>query len=310
MGGKMMRFLLSSTGYLLYTLVVLVGLLWLLFPTEAVQARLEQELQKHYPGYSWKIGSVGLALPGGVVLTDVQMTSAKGGDIVLTLDRLAVAPAVEKLFDKEKAVNFSIQLLQGDISGRILLGFGAKKFTCRGTLEGLQPAKLDIVRQNLNRILDGTLAGTFSGAGSWNKISQTSLQGNLKLTGGTLQFREPVLGLSALPYTKIETGFKRGKGQWFFEQGTLQSKMMNGTFSGSVQTGDTLAAGRLQFTGALKPRSEMFAGLNNPQLAEVVRTHLKSGGLPFTVNGTVAVPGIRFSGELSKALNSLKRSTK
>ncbi len=310
MGGKVLRRLLSSTGYLLYTLVVLVGLLWLLFPAEAVQARLEQELQKHYPGYSWKVGSVGLALPGELVLTDVQTASAKGGEIILTLDRLAVAPAVEKLFDKEKAVNFSIHLLQGDIRGRILFGFGTKEFTCRGTLEGLQPAKLNLVRQSLNRTLDGTLAGTFSGMGSWNKISQTGLQGNLKLTGGTLQFREPVLGLTALPYTKIETGFKRGKGQWLFEQGTLQSKIINGTFSGSVQTGDTLAAGRLQFTGALKPRSEMFAGLKNPQLAEVVRTHLKSDGLPFIVNGTVAVPGIRFSGELSQALNSLKRSTK
>ncbi|MCF6187466.1 MAG: hypothetical protein L3J49_08345 [Desulfobulbaceae bacterium] len=53
MGGKTIRFLLSSTGYLLYTLVVLVGLLWLLFPTESVQAWLEQQLQDHYPGYSW-----------------------------------------------------------------------------------------------------------------------------------------------------------------------------------------------------------------------------------------------------------------
>ena len=310
MGGKVLRRLLSSTGYLLYALVVLAGLLWLLFPAEAVQARLEQELQKHYPGYNWKVGSVGLALPDGLVLTDVQIAPMEGKDVVLTLDRLAVAPVAESLFSKEKAIHFTLHLLQGDIRGRVLLSSDLKQFTCRGALEGLQPAKLKVVQQRLQRKLDGILVGTFSGQGTWNRISQTQLQGNLRLTGGTLQFKESVLGLSALPYTEIKTDFKRQEGQWLFEQGTLQSKMINGTFSGSIQTGDTLAAGRLQFTGALTPRSEMFAGLKNTQLAEVVRTHLKGGGLPFTVNGTAAEPGIRFSGELSQALKSLKRSTK
>ncbi len=311
MGGKVLRRLLSSTGYLLYTLVVLVGLLWLLFPAEAVQGRLEQELQKHYPRYNWKIGSVELALlPDGLVLTDVQIAPMEGKDVALTLDRLAVAPVAESLFGKEKAIHFTLHLLQGDIRGRVLLSSDSKQFTCRGTLEGLQPAKLKVVQQGLQRKLDGTLAGTFSGKGKWNSVLQTQLQGNLRLTGGTLQFKEPVLGLSALPYTEIKTDFKGQEGQWLFEQGTLQSKMINGTFSGSVQTAGTLGSSRLQFTGALTPRSEMFAGLKNTQLAEVVRSHLKGGGLSFMINGTAAEPGIRFNGELARALKGLKRSAK
>lgn len=310
MGGKVLRRLLSLTGYLLYTLIVVAVLLWLLFPAESVQTWLEQQLQNYSPGYSWKIGSVGLALPGELVLTDIRMGAVESKDVVLTVDRLTLAPVVKSLLRKDKAMKFTIHLLEGDIRGRVLIGSGQQDFTCRGSLEGLQPAKLKLVRQSLDRALDGTLAGIFSGEGTWKNVSRIKLQGNLKLTGGTLQFKEPVLGLTALPYTKIESGFKRQKGQWLFEQGTLQSKMLNGTFSGSFQPGDTLAAGRLQFTGALKPRSEMFAGLKNTQLAELVRTHLKDEGLAFTINGTAAVPGIRFNAELSRALNSLKRSTK
>ena len=310
MGGKVLRVLLSSTGYPLYTLVVLVGLLWLLFPAEAVQARLEQELQKHYPGYDWKIGSLGLALPDGLVLTDVQIAPMEGKDVILTFDRVTVAPVAESLFSKDKAIHFTLHLLQGDIRGRVLLSSSSKQFTFRGTFEGLQPATLEVVQQRLQRKLDGTLAGTFSGKGKWNSVLQAQLQGKLRLTGGTLQFKEPVLGLNALPYKEIKTDFKRQDGQWLFEQGTLQSPMINGTFSGSIQTAGTLGSSRLQFTGALTPRSEMFAGLKNTQLAEVVRTHLKGDGLPFTVNGTAAEPGIRFSGELARALKGLKRSAK
>ncbi len=310
MGGKGRGWLLSSAGYLLYTLVVLVGLLWLLFPAQAVQNRLQWQLQQHTPGYRWNIGSLGLALPDGLVSTDVRVVPVQGKDAVLTLDRITVAPVVESLFGKEKAIRFKMHLLQGEIRGRVLVGSGTKRFTCRGTFEGLQPAKLKVVQKSLRRMLDGTLAGSFSGQGQWDRVARAKLQGALRLTGGTLQFRQPVLGLSVLPYTKIETAFKRQKGQWLFEKGTLQSPLINGTFSGSVQGGGTPASSRLQFTGTLTPRSEMFAGLKDARLAKVVRTHLKSGGLPFTVNGTAAEPGIRFSGALSKALKSLKRSTK
>ncbi len=310
MGGKVLRQLLSLTGYLLYALIVAAVLLWLLFPAESVQTWLELQLDNYPPGSSWKIGSVGLAPPGELVLTDIRMESAQSKDVVLTLDRLAFAPVVKSLFEKNKAIKFSMHLLKGVIHGRILIDSGLQQFSCRGSLEGLQPARLNFVRQSLGRAIDGTLAGTFSGKGERDRVLQTQLQGNLKLTGGTLQFRAPVLGLNALPYTKIETDFKRRKGQWLFEQGTLQSPMIAGTFNGSVQNGQTLASSRLQFTGSLTPRSEMFAGLKNTLPAEVIRTHLKDGGLPFTVNGTASAPGIRFSPELSRALNRLQRSTK
>lgn len=312
MSGKVIRWLLSSTGYLLYTLVVLVCLLWLLFPADAVQDWLEQQLDKQYSQFSWKIGSLSLALPDGLVMTNVRIASASVSNkkSLLTLDRFAIAPEVTHLFRKNKAMKYSLHMLEGVVRGQVLLTAGSKQFTCQGILDGLHLEQLGILEQRLQRTFDGTVAGKYSSQGAWDALRQAQLQGNLTITDGTLQFRKPVLGLGELPYTKIETGFSLDNGQWMFEQGTLQSTMMRGTFSGMVQAGETLADSQLQFKGGLTPRSEMFAGFTNQQMVQVVRAHLKDGGLPFTVNGTAGEPGILFGDELSSALKSLQGSTR
>lgn len=308
MAVKLTGWMLSSAGYLLYILVVLVVLLWILFPAETVQSWLEQQLNRQYQQYDWKIGSTGLALPDGLVLTDLRVSPVQEKKPLLTVDRLSLVPMVSSLFRKQKALRCMARLLQGDIRFRILPDPDWRLFTVQGTAKGLQMKKMIFLQERLGRKLDGTAGGTFSGSG--RSGGPFRLKGTLLCTGGVLRFRAPVLGLDTLPYTKIETGFTLEKGLGKFERGTLQSNLMNGSFSGTVQFGKTPATSRVQFKGALTPRSEMFAGQKHKQLAKVIRPFLKDGGLPFTISGTAGEPGIRFEGALSGALKRLKGSTK
>lgn len=306
MAGKILGWLLSSTGYLLYTLIVLVCLLWLLFPADTVKGWLEQHLSRQYPRFNWKIGSLNLTPADGVVLTNVRLIPARGEVSLLTFNRFAVTPDLGRLFADNKVMNYTLQVLKGTVRGQLFLSQGSQQFKCQGNLEGLQLEQLAILEQSLQRTIAGSVSGDFSAQGAWNAVGQMQLGGNLSFIDGTLAFREPVLGLEQLPYTKIETGFNYENGQWTFEKGNLVSTRMNGTFSGGIQAGDTFADSQLQFKGSLSPRSEMFAELKDKEMVQVVRAHLKEKGLPFTVNGTAAEPGILFAGSLSQALKDMQ----
>lgn len=310
MGGKVLRWLISWAGYLLYTLVVLICLLWFLFPADTVKDWLEQQLNTQYPNYDWIIDSLRIGFPGSLVMTKIVVVSSVAENTPLNIDRLSLLPDIPLLLQKKKALKYTLDLLEGSIHGKVVLAADGKQFESMGTFDGLHLQQLEMLQQSLQRTVDGILTGKFSSKGTWDAFQDVDLQGDLILAGGTLQFKAPILGLDTLPYTAIETDFRFHQGQWGFEQGTLQSTWMNGTFSGSMQAGISLAASRLKLTGSLMPRSEMFAGVENKQMAQVVRTYLKDGGLPFTVNGTAGEPGILFTGALSQALKSLSGSTK
>jgi type II secretion system protein N len=308
MGGKMMRWLLSSIGYLLYTLVVLICLLWLLFPTDTVTSWLEQQLNTRYPHYIWKIESLRPMLPGRMELTGIAITPYREKKPMVIVDRLDLIPDPVRLVQKDKLIRYRLYLLGGTADGRIVSSTGFRQFECQGKVKGLQLEQLKTVQQWLQRKLNGTAAGDFSGQGTWERSGKMDLKGNLTITKGTLQLKKPVLGLEQLPYTKIESNFKYRNGQWVFEQGKLISTKMTATFSGRVETGEDLAAASLQLTGSIIPRPELFAGAGEKQLAQVVHTFLQDGGLPFTVSGTANEPGIHFEGGLSQALKRLQES--
>ncbi len=308
--GKILSWLLSSTGYLLYTIIVMVCLLWFLFPADAARGWLEQQLNRQYSQFNWKIGSLELAPTDGVVLTNVKVAPAGGEVSLLTFDRFAISPDLSHLFGEDRVMNYSLRMLKGTVRGQLILSQESAQFECRGNLEGLQLQQLDILGQHLERTFTGSVNGDFSGQGTWKAVRQLQLGGNLSVIDGTFEFREPVLGLEQLPYSKMESGFSYTNGQWTFEKGNLVSTRMNGTFSGEIKAGDTLADSQLQFKGSVSPRSEMFAELKNKEMVKVVRAHLKEEGLPFTINGTAAEPGILFAGSLSQALKTMQGSTR
>ena len=113
MGGNVLRWLISLGGYLLYTLAVLVFLLWFLFPTDTVKDWFEQQLNTRYPNYDWIIDSLSIGFPARLVMTKVEVTPAHAKSAPLTIDELSFSPAVPLLLQKKKAFNYSLELLDG-----------------------------------------------------------------------------------------------------------------------------------------------------------------------------------------------------
>ncbi len=302
----MMRWLLSSLGYLLYTLVVLVCLLWWKFPADTVKTWLEHQLGAKTPGYVWKIETLKPVLPGHIHAGGITITPVREKMPLVRIGQLDLVPDPARLLSKNKLIRFSMRLFGGTAHGRLVIGAGSRRFDCRGKFDMLDIAKMSAVRKRLHRQLTGIAAGNFSWHHSSRPTEKQTIAGTVIFGNGTLPLRKAVLGLTRLPYSTIETPFTYREGKWIIEKGKLVSPKMTAVFNGRIEPAGNIADYRLQFTGRLTPRSELFTGSGNNRMAGMIRSFLKDGSLPFTLSGTAAEPGIHFAVGLTEAMNRLQ----
>ena len=70
---KVIRWLFSSLGYLLYTVGVAVILLWVLFPIDTVKTWLQRRLNTDSPTLIWEIKGMEAVFPLQLELSDVRV---------------------------------------------------------------------------------------------------------------------------------------------------------------------------------------------------------------------------------------------
>ena len=303
--GAVMRWLLSSLGYLLYTLVVLVCLLWWKFPARTMKTWLEHRLNAETSGYAWNIENLKLVLPGRMQISGITLTPVRDKVPLLRIGELDLVPDPMLLFGRNKLIRYRMQMFGGTAKGSLVSGTWFRQFYCRGKFSGLQIQRMTALRKSLQRQISGVADGSFSWHGGRRTTEKQVMAGKVIIHDGTVPLRKPVLGLTTLPFSTIETLFAYGKGQWTIEQGKFLSPKLTATFSGRVEPADRIADFRLQFTGRLTPRSELFSG-GNTRMAGIIRSFLKDGSLPFTLSGTAAEPGIHFANGLSEAVSRLQ----
>ncbi len=299
----MMRWLVSSFGYLLYTLVVLAFLLWWKFPSATVKTWLEYELNAGTPGYVWTINTLKPVLPGRMHLSGITITPIREKMPLMRIKQLDLVPDPVRLLGKSKLITYRMRLFGGTAEGSLVTTTDFRQFDCRGTFNNLHLQQMAALRKRLQRQLNGIADGIFSWHGLRLGTDKQVIEGTVIIRDGTLPLRKTVLGLSELPYSTIEAPLTYHGGGWIIEKGKLVSPKMAATFHGRIEPAATLADFRLQFAGSLTPRSELFAGSGNTKMAGMIRSFLKNGSLPFTFSGTAAEPGIHFANGLSEAMN-------
>ena len=303
--GTVIRWLLSALGYLLYTLVVLACLLWWKFPARTVKSWLEHRLNAETSGYAWNIDELKLVLPGRMQVSGITLTPVREKVPLLRIGQLELIPDPMRLLGSNRLLRYHMQVYGGTVAGSLAADPDFRRFDCRGKIAGLRVRRMTALQKSLQRKVSGTVNGGFSWRGGRGSSEKQAIKGKVIIGDGTVPLRKPVLGLAALPFSTIETPFTYGKGRWNIERGKIVSPKLTATFSGRVESAARLADFRLQFTGRLTPRTELFSG-GNSRMVGIIRSFLKDGSLPFTVSGTMGEPGIHFANGLSEAMNRLQ----
>ena len=307
--------LFSMACYLAYTLVVLLFMLWFQFPATAVKARVETELNRLQPGLQWRIGSLGLRLPRDILVRDIEISESgkKGGKdkVLLVLDALSLRPDV-KAWRKNGTLETGYRLaaMGGRVDGELTLAANRDRVQFQGVFNGFDLSGLKNQFAPLERTVTGTLSGHFKGSGSLRQTRMEQATGAVSLKQGSLSLQEPVLGMEELVFSAITSDLKYENGVLRIEKGTMQAKLLAATFSGTLRPQMTLATAGIQVQGELEPRPEFLTGIGNAVAVNLLKSRLKDGKLPFSINGTLQEPGIVFAGLPADLNKKLQRGRK
>jgi len=299
----MIRWLFSVLGYLAYTLVVLVFLLWWRFPADEIARWCEARLHARYPALVWHIGSLKWQFPNRFVLDDIQGLS--GREAMIDIDSLTLTADLSSLVRKTRRITYKMRLYGGTGTGRIHLVPG-QPFSCQGRFAGLDVEQMHGLVSRLKRAVRGRLGTTFSWQGSWPELRTRELSGMVTMENGLLPLRKPVLGLKKISFSRLEAGVVYKKHAWLLDKGVLEAKTMHVSFHGKIMPATDLGHFKIDIAGSLTPRAELFRIAGSRDMARTLRGFLRNGALPFTVSGTAAEPAVQFPEDLSRAMRYLR----
>ncbi len=292
------KWLIKIFGYLLYTLAVLVFMLWFQFPVAAVKTRLEYELRTLTPDLQWTIGRIGLALPADIRLSDIKISdNHKSKEPLFIVDSLSLRPARwAYLKDKKLSAGYRLGILDGNVNGQLSLADDHNTLQYAGKANGLKITGLKKILQDFDRTVSGTLSGSFTGKATARGSGVVQLAGNVKLLKGEMSFQAPVLGMEKLSFNQMSSQIIYGAGEIRLADGTIESRLLAGEFTGSVKPVVGIGRSTLRLNGVLVPRPEFLSTIGDPAAVNMVKSQLQDGKLPFTISGTLEKPGIVFTG--------------
>jgi len=285
-------------GYLVYSLAVLVFMLWFLFPGTALKSRMEAELHRISPDLQWHIGSIRPALPAALQLNDSTLCESSSGKELLKIDSLVFRPDLRAyLQHRNLSAAYSLIVSEGSIEGLVTVRKGRNELLYTGVVKDINLDKLHGLLQNLNRSFSGTLSGDFTGTGRLHGSGVVGLDGSYRVVQGAISFHEPVLGMDKLTFAEVAGRIHYESGMIQFQDGMLKSRLLGAEFSGTLKPdAGAWCRSELHLQGALIPRPEFLSGPGDKDVVNLFRMKLQNGRLPFIVSGGVCEPGIVFEG--------------
>ena len=301
--------LLKFSGYLLYTLVVLVFLLWYTFPIDALKFRIEKDLNTMTPSLHWVVQEVTLVPPLDIKLHAVQIfekdkktdnSAKKERRKLLTVQTMILRPALGVWKDTGNiAAKYKLNLLSGVIAGHLGLTQDRSTLEYDGKMEEITINKelLPFIQEDYQRGVQGILSGTFSGSRKMME-KHPALQGTFQFTKGKVGLQSPILGMNELVFDRLETQLILNKEKMTLSKGKVTSPTFTAEFQGKLHTAVPCRLSRVQIAGSFQPKPEFIASVDSPSLARILKKEMAKGAtkdvLPFTVNGLLQKPGIVF----------------
>ncbi|MCI5121949.1 MAG: type II secretion system protein GspN, partial [Candidatus Electrothrix sp. AUS4] len=293
----MLMKLLKFSGYLIYTVVVVLALLWYKFPADAVKTRIEQDLNRTTPDLQWVVEKFTLLPPLRVQLQNIQVTGRGEQKKIFSLHDLTLRPDLMTWKKTGKVTaQYIAHLLKGTVSGRLALTKNRKALQYNGVIQDLtiDNNELPLLQEEYQRDVHGTLSGQFSGKRNLTDITHT-MQGKFVFTRGSIGLQQAVLGMDQIDFDRLETQLNMNTGTVVLSQGKVTSPLFAAEFKGNLRMAVPCSHSDIRVTGSFQPGPKFTASLDSPSLAALLNKEMQKGSLPLTVNGPLKKPGIVFT---------------
>jgi type II secretion system protein N len=286
-----------SLGYIIYFICITVGLLYCLFPSDAVVDYLQVKAQNLRPSLSISIDRIKPWPLLKLRFTNVQVLQRDQPERKLFMaETLVVRPQVGSFLKGTQDWSFRCAAYGGAIKGKASLnGSAANSLNAEVELEAIRIGEYKDLKDLIGRSVDGVLSGTVSYAGPGQEVLNGTGEANFRLVDGRIELLSPLLNLESIEYSEITIAMVLKGKRVNLTRVDLEGPMLKGTVSGIIRLEEELEKSNLDLKGRIEPFPGLFEQAEGAQsVVKFFRGRLKRGVLPFRIRGTIAHPRITF----------------
>ena len=273
------------------------GLLYYLFPSDAVEDYLKVKAQNLNPSLSISIGRITPWPLLGLRFTNAQVLyRQQPGTSLFRAETLVVRPRVRSFLKGARDWSFRCTAYGGAINGSVSLnGDAPSALNAQFELDAIRMGEHKDLRDLIGRSVDGQLSGTISYTGRWQGMLDGSGESNLRLVDGKIELLSPLLTLKSIEYNEVTIAMVLKRKRVNLTRLDLEGPMLKGTVSGVIRLREELEKSNLDLKGTVEPFPGLFEQAGSAEsVLKFFKGKLRKGALAFRIQGTVAHPRITF----------------
>lgn len=197
----------AIAGYILAGIAMLVLLIYLRFPGEAVTDYIKAAAAVRFPTMLLSIDTVLPAVPPGLEIANLTAAFRGRPEATLHADRLGIRPGWLPLFRGRLSWIWAAEGYGGEAGGRVDY---AEFLSLRGPLSAeasfrdIRLEKCAWLRDALARQITGTLKGTLTFSGTTEAPGNGTANCDFTLTNGSYQLVENFFGFDRIEFSKVD----------------------------------------------------------------------------------------------------------
>ena len=287
-------------GYILYCIIVTVGLLYYRFPSDALRDYIQIRANNLNTPFFLSIDRIKPWPPFGLKLGQTEISLKDKPDIKLfRADSLLVKPEAWSFLKGKGKYCFECLAYGGDVWGCVYFEKNSMKapFNTEIELKSIRIGNYKLlIRYLIGRDVDGVLYGTISYSGQHKNLIDGTGEVNLKLLDGRVELLLPILPLGSIEFNEVMIDIALKKRKINLVRFELNGHQLKGTLSGTISLKEKFAKSTLDLKGTIEPFASFFKNAEGVfSTLRFFKQRMKKGALTFIVHGTLGEPKIRFT---------------
>ena len=243
----------KALWFTLYGIFISAVFLYLLFPSDLVQSRLEDTVNS--PDFILKMESLRPSLPLGLKMQNITVSSGSPENVSFQGDFLDVQLSPWSFFQKNTFFGLSGQAYGGNFDGRVGLAFLSKIYPpieAKLNFKNIDLIKYTLIKTLLGKELTGKARGalTYISTGETGKNSSGTI--NLFLSKGAYPLAEPFLGLNRIEFDRGEIQAQLKNGSIKMEKLEIVGPQINCFLKGDITLADDFKLSQLNLNGIME----------------------------------------------------------
>jgi type II secretion system protein N len=289
----------SILGYVLYGVILTLALLYLRFPSHAVEEYVQAMGAGASPPLAVSVDRIAPSIPFGLKFLKTRVSVRNAPDRpILRADRLSIKPSLLSFLGGKSDYAFYCAAYKGKASGSISLRQGEKPPSIDTEIEltNVDLGEYTYLQALVGRTVKGTLSGTIVYDGQYRPVLNGSGKATLSMSEGVVELAEPFLTLTAIDFDELETDMVLNNRTIEVQRLAFKGKQLQGTLSGTITLREALTDSVLSLTGTIEPFAALFQSAEGvDETVAFLRGRLNKGTFTFMIKGTLGQPEIQFT---------------